>query len=82
MTDTPIAIIAGGAQGVSYACAEAICESGARILLADINADGVAKAAETLRNGTVGITCDMGTQSKLKRCSIKSKLSSVRPLFS
>ncbi len=60
MTDTPIAVITGGAQGIGYACAEAICESGARIVLADINADGVAKAAETLWNGTVGITCDMG----------------------
>ena len=60
MTDTPIAVITGGAQGIGYACAEAIFESGARIVLADINADGVAKAAETLGNGTVGITCDMG----------------------
>tara|TARA_B110000438_G_C15634760_1_gene572594 strand:- start:55 stop:807 length:753 start_codon:yes stop_codon:yes gene_type:complete len=60
MTDTPIAVITGGAQGIGYACAEAICESGARIVLADINADGVAKAAKTLGNGTVGTTCDMG----------------------
>ena len=60
MTDTPIAVITGGAQGIGYACAEAICESGARIVLADINTDGVAKAAETLGNGTVGTTCDMG----------------------
>lgn len=60
MTDTPIAVITGGAQGIGYACAEAICESGARIVLADINSDGVAKAAETLGNGTVGTTCDMG----------------------
>ncbi|MBT5498016.1 MAG: SDR family oxidoreductase [Alphaproteobacteria bacterium] len=60
MTDTPIAIVTGGAQGIGYACAEAIAESGARIVLADINEDGVAKAAETLGNGTVGITCDMG----------------------
>jgi NAD(P)-dependent dehydrogenase (short-subunit alcohol dehydrogenase family) len=60
MTDTPIAIVTGGAQGIGYACAEAIAESGARIVLADINEDGMAKAAETLGNGTVGITCDMG----------------------
>ena len=65
MTDTPIAIITGGAQGIGYACAEAICESGARIVLADINTDGVAKAAETLGNGTVGITCDMGDQKQV-----------------
>ena len=65
MTDTPIAIITGGAQGIGYACAESICESGARIVLADINTDGVAKAAETLGNGTVGITCDMRGQKQV-----------------
>ena len=65
MTDTPIAIITGGAQGIGYACAEAICESGARIVLADINADGVTTAAETLGNGTVGINCDMGDQKQV-----------------
>lgn len=45
MTDTQIALVTGGAQGIGYACAEAIAESGARIVLADINADGVKAAA-------------------------------------
>jgi glucose 1-dehydrogenase len=65
MTNTPIAVVTGGAQGIGYACAEAIAESGARIVLADINADGVAKAAETLGKDTVGIACDMGNPKQV-----------------
>jgi glucose 1-dehydrogenase len=60
MTDKPIALITGGAQGIGFACAEAIAESGARIVLADINAEGVAAAAEKLGGDTVAYPCDMG----------------------
>lgn len=56
-----IAMITGGAQGIGLACAKAIAaDLGARIVLVDINADTVAKAAESMGNGTVGIVCDMG----------------------
>ena len=60
MTDHPIALITGGAQGIGYACAEALAADGHRIILADINADGVGAAAERLGNGTIGLACDMG----------------------
>jgi len=60
MTDQPIALITGGAQGIGYACAEAIAELGHRIVLADINAEGVEAAAAKLGNDTVAIACDMG----------------------
>jgi glucose 1-dehydrogenase len=60
MTDTPLALVTGGAQGIGFACAEALAEDGARLILADINEDGVAAAADKLGNGTVGLACDMG----------------------
>ncbi len=60
MTDQKIALITGGAQGIGYACAEAIAEDGARIVLADINAEGVEAAAKKLGNDTLAIACDMG----------------------
>ena len=53
MSDQPIALITGGAQGIGYACAEAIAENGARIVLADINVEGVKAAAEKMGNGTL-----------------------------
>ena len=65
MTTQAIALITGGAQGIGYACAEAIAESGARIVLADINEKGVMEAAEKLGNGTVGIACDMGDADQI-----------------
>lgn len=60
MSETKLALVTGGAQGIGYACAEALAEDRHRIILADVNAEGVAKAAETLGNKTVGIACDMG----------------------
>lgn len=65
MSDQPIALVTGAAQGIGYACAEALAEDGARLILADINADGVQKAAEKLGNGTIGLTCDMGKPEQI-----------------
>ena len=59
MNESPIALVTGAARGIGYACAEAIAESGARMVLADINGDGVITAAETLGDGAVGLACDV-----------------------
>lgn len=55
-----IALVTGGAQGIGYACGEALRADGHRVILADIKAEGVARAAEALGDGTVGLACDMG----------------------
>ncbi len=60
MASNKLALITGGAQGIGYACAEALKEDGVTAILADINADGVVAAAKELGSGTVGIACDMG----------------------
>ena len=60
MTDKAIALVTGGAQGIGYACAEALAEDGFRLVLADINAAGVEAAAARLGGDTVGMVCDMG----------------------
>ena len=60
MSDTKLALVTGAAQGIGYACAEALAEDGHKIILSDINADGVAAAAEKLGRGGISMTCDMG----------------------
>ncbi|MCL6284955.1 SDR family oxidoreductase [Ruegeria sp. 2012CJ41-6] len=57
MTDKPIALVTGAAQGIGYACAEALTEDGYFVILADIQ-DSVHAAARTL--GGAGMICDMG----------------------
>ena len=65
MTVKPIALVTGGAQGIGYACGEALAEDGARIVLADINEEGVKAAAATLGGDTVGLACDMGDPAQI-----------------
>ena len=65
MTVKPIALVTGGAQGIGYACGEALAEDGARIVLADINEEGVKAAATTLGGDTVGLACDMGDPAQI-----------------
>jgi NAD(P)-dependent dehydrogenase (short-subunit alcohol dehydrogenase family) len=67
MTTESIALVTGAAQGIGYACAEALAENGARPILADINETGVHAAAARLGNGAVGLTCDMGDPTQIER---------------
>ena len=59
MTDKPIALVTGAAQGIGLSCAEALAEDGFRVVLADINDGGVTEAAATM-DGAIGLACDMG----------------------
>lgn len=58
MTDHPIALITGGAQGIGLACAEALIENGARAVLADIQ-DKVTDVAANLPGALAGYQVDM-----------------------
>jgi len=60
MSTQPLALVTGGAQGIGYACAEALIEDGAKVIVADINEDGVKAAADYLGHGTIAMVCDMG----------------------
>ncbi len=65
MTSTPIALVTGAAQGIGYACAEALAEGGAKLVLSDVNADRVKEAAEKLGNGALAIVCDSGKPEEI-----------------
>lgn len=53
-----IAIVTGGAQGIGYACAEALLREGAKVVISDVN-DGSAAAAK-LGAGASFVRCDVG----------------------
>ncbi len=65
MTDKPIALITGAAQGIGLACAEALKEDGFDVILSDINAAGVAQAAGRI-GALAAITCDMGDLAQIE----------------
>ncbi|MEO0750609.1 MAG: SDR family oxidoreductase [Pseudomonadota bacterium] len=58
MTDTKIAMITGGAQGIGLACAQALREDGFCCVLVDIIGAVEDRAAE-LGGSSVGLICDM-----------------------
>lgn len=53
------AIVSGAARGIGRAIAERLVAGGARVAIADIDADGAAAAAAELGNGCLGIACDV-----------------------
>ena len=65
MTDKAIALVTGGAQGIGYACAEALAEDGFRLILVDIKETEVETAAKRLGGDTAGLVCDMGDADQI-----------------
>ncbi len=64
MTGKPIAVVTGAAQGIGYACAEALIEDGFDVILSDINAEGLTEAAAKL-GALAAIPCDMGDAAQI-----------------
>lgn len=62
----PIALITGGARGIGFACAEAIAQDGAQIIIADINGENAQEAARKLGDNTVAMTCDMADVAQVR----------------
>lgn len=59
MSNKPIALITGGARGIGFACAQALAEDGAQIVLADLKQDEVEAAAQRIGDDTLALVCDV-----------------------
>jgi NAD(P)-dependent dehydrogenase (short-subunit alcohol dehydrogenase family) len=53
------AIVSGAARGIGLAIARRLVAGGARVAVADIDADGAKAAAAELGNGSIGVGCDV-----------------------
>ncbi|GAB3022072.1 SDR family NAD(P)-dependent oxidoreductase [Mycobacterium bourgelatii] len=53
------ALVTGAARGIGLAIARRLVQGGARVALADLNADGAVAAANELGNGCIGLGCDV-----------------------
>ena len=61
--ENKVTIITGGAQGIGLACGERFAREGARVVLADVNAEKGEAAAEAIRadgGDATFIACDVG----------------------
>ena len=66
MSEGTIALVTGGARGIGLACAEALGKDGHRLILVDIDAEALARAARSLGEGTVSLPCDMGNPEDVR----------------
>lgn len=56
-----VAIITGAASGIGAACARSFAQLGARVVVADVNADGAAAVADEVKG--LAIACDVSDES-------------------
>ena len=68
-----VAVITGGASGIGFATAGALRERGAHVVLADINADGLSRAEERLRQrnpdalgGILSVATDVTSEAQVR----------------
>ncbi|ADB52547.1 pyridoxal 4-dehydrogenase, SDR-type [Conexibacter woesei] len=63
--DNRVAIVTGAAQGIGRAIAGKLVEEGATVVVADLNGDGAAKAAEEL--GGVAVQADVSVEADAQK---------------
>ena len=59
LLDDKVAVITGGAQGIGLAVARAFIEHGAKVVVADVQAEAVVKAAKSLGSSAMALTLDV-----------------------
>ena len=65
-----IALVTGAGQGIGEACAKALAEAGATVIVADINgenAEKVASAITSLQRRALAVTADVGDVAEIQR---------------
>ena len=61
-----VALITGGARGIGRATAQAFAAEGARVIVADVDADAAEATARTLGGGAIGLSIDVADPQSVK----------------
>ncbi len=68
--ENKVALVTGAAQGIGLACAQALANEGAHVMLADVNGDAAKRAAESLRASgrkAAHTACDVSRKADVDR---------------
>ena len=63
--DGKVAMVTGGATGIGFACAEALIEAGARVLICARREDVLKEAAAKLGEAADWVACDVGDEASV-----------------
>lgn len=63
--DGKIALVTGAGSGIGRCIAEAYAGEGARVALADINADAAKSAARAIGNNAIALRCDVSKKADI-----------------
>ena len=67
--ENKVAIVTGAASGIGAAIALRLSEEGARVVIADINAESAKAAAARTSEGAIGLGCDVGSEEQVAACA-------------
>lgn len=66
ISDQPVVIVTGGAQGIGFAICEAFGAAGYSVVIADLNADQAVAQAQRLGSQHLGLPVDVGSEASVK----------------
>ena len=60
-----VAFITGGATGMGRSFAEALCDEGAQVVIADIDTEAATRTADEIGEPAIAVTCDVADRSSV-----------------